>query len=208
MNGRYIYSLYDLKTGALLHRGTPKELVEMGLYTREDSVSNGYNKQKRSTSGKLRRWRMEREAVPRKPGEEQAASQKTVWKYKLYGEDGQLLQEGTGAELAAQGVIPCVQTAANWYKAGQAKAHGFYHITREPVEVWVAHNAPAVRKALPTAPKPEPKRPMPKLRGIENPTKLQLDVHDLCCYNAAARKAGRKELSYGYWKAAGAPARP
>ena len=37
---------------------------------------------------------------------------------------------------------------------------------------------------------------------------LQEDVHALCRYNAAARKWGRKELSYGYWAAAGKPEVP
>ena len=53
-----------------------------------------------------------------------------------------------------------------------------------------------------------PKKSRPPITGIEKPDELQRDVHELCLYNAAARKAGKKELSYGYWAAAGKPEAP
>ena len=45
-------------------------------------------------------------------------------------------------------------------------------------------------------------------RRIKDPTPLDYDVHDLMTYNAIAQKEGRPELTYGYWAAAGKPARP
>lgn len=56
--------------------------------------------------------------------------------------------------------------------------------------------------------KAKPKKSRPPITGIEKPDELQRDVHELCLYNAAARKAGKKELSYGYWAAAGKPEAP
>mgnify|MGYP006911234123 FL=1 len=53
---------------------------------------------------------------------------------------------------------------------------------------------------------PAPK--LPVLRKIKDPTPLDYDVHDLMTYNAIAKKEGRPELTYGYWAAAGKPARP
>ena len=58
-------------------------------------------------------------------------------------------------------------------------------------------------------PKPKSKKPkLPVLRRIKDPTPLDYDVHDLMIYNAIAKKEGRPELTYGYWAAAGKPARP
>ena len=58
-------------------------------------------------------------------------------------------------------------------------------------------------------PKPKSKKPkLPVLRKIKDPTPLDYDVHDLMTYNAIAKKEGRPELTYGYWAAAGKPARP
>ena len=53
-----------------------------------------------------------------------------------------------------------------------------------------------------------PKKSRPPITGIEKPDELQRAVHELCLYNAAVRKAGKKELSYGYWAAAGKPEAP
>lgn len=132
MSKRYIYSLYDAKTGELLHRGTPTELVEAGLFPDRDRICSDYHHQKRT---------------------------KNPYKWK---------------------------------------------IQREEVK-------PKAEKAKPAAARPAKQEKAPKkkvaevIRGIEKPDALQLDVHVLCLYNAAARKAGRKELSYGYWAAAGRP---
>ena len=48
------------------------------------------------------------------------------------------------------------------------------------------------------------KKPQPKAKpGEKDETPLQRDVHRMCLYNKAALKAGKKELQYGYWAAAG-----
>lgn len=39
-----------------------------------------------------------------------------------------------------------------------------------------------------------------RLRKIKDPTPLDYDVHDLMTYNAIAKKEGRPELTYGYWR--------
>lgn len=68
----------------------------------------------------------------------------------------------------------------------------------------VGQNNARGEKADCAAKKPE----RPVLRKIKDPTPLDYDVHDLMTYNAIARKEGRPELTYGYWAAAGKPARP
>lgn len=64
----YIYSLYDPQTNKLLHRGTPEQLVERGLYKRKGAVSSAYRVQVEGARPK--RYRIERE---RKYPEERAA---------------------------------------------------------------------------------------------------------------------------------------
>lgn len=68
----------------------------------------------------------------------------------------------------------------------------------------VGQNNARGEKADCAAKKPE----RPVLRKIKDPTPLDYDVHDLMTYNAIAKKEGRPELTYGYWAAAGKPARP
>lgn len=46
-------------------------------------------------------------------------------------------------------------------------------------------NAPGARNSV-------PKKSRPPITGIEKPDELQRDVHELCLYNAAARKAAKK----------------
>lgn len=53
------------------------------------------------------------------------------------------------------------------------------------------------------------KKPQPKAKPEgKDETPLQRDVHRMCLYNKAALKAGKKELQYGYWAAAGKPEAP
>lgn len=55
----------------------------------------------------------------------------------------------------------------------------------------------------------ERKLPQPKAKPEgKDETPLQRDVHRMCLYNKAALKAGKKELQYGYWAAAGKPEAP
>ena len=76
-----------------------------------------------------------------------------------------------------------------------------YSLTRKRIRRGVLCNAPGARSSV-------PKKSRPPITGIEKPDELQRDVHELCLYNAAARKAGKKELSYGYWAAEGKPEAP
>lgn len=75
---------------------------------------------------------------------------------------------------------------------------------RKEVRQVSMHNAKSAKPPRPKSKKPK----LPVLRGIKDPTPLDYDVHDLITYNALAKKEGRPELTYGYWAAAGKPARP
>lgn len=128
----YIYSLYDPLTNKLLYSGTPKQLVEWGLYKRKGAVSAAYRVQVEGARPK--RYRIERE------------------------------------------------------RADAQEAAARHHKPRE---------------------KPQPKKPQPKAKPEgKDETPLQRDVHRMCLYNKAALKAGKKELQYGYWAAAGKPEAP
>lgn len=128
----YIYSLYDPLTNKLLYSGTPKQLVEWGLYKRKGAVNAAYRVQVEGARPK--RYRIERE------------------------------------------------------RADAQEAAARHHKPRE---------------------KPQPKKPQPKAKPEgKDETPLQRDVHRMCLYNKAALKAGKKELQYGYWAAAGKPEAP
>lgn len=66
MSAHYVYRLYDPKTGALLHEGTPTELVAKGLFPDRDRLQSEYMRQKKTVK-KPRIWRIERESGPRRP---------------------------------------------------------------------------------------------------------------------------------------------
>ena len=81
-----------------------------------------------------------------------------------------------------------------------------YRIERERADAQqaaVRHHKP---REKPQPKERQPKKPQPKEKADETP--LQQDVHRMCLYNEAARKAGCKELQYGYWAAAGKPEAP
>ena len=63
MSAHYVYRLYDPKTGALLHEGTPTELVAAGLFPDRDRLQSEYMRQKKTVK-KPRIWRIEREKRP------------------------------------------------------------------------------------------------------------------------------------------------
>lgn len=207
MGMHYVYRLYDAKSGALLHEGTPTELVAKGLFPDRDRLQSEYMRQKKTVK-KPRIWRIEREKLPPAATKTQL---REVWEYTLYTADGSQAAKGTAAELVEQGILGCTQTVVNWIRQGCCPARGFAKVTREKVRRGVVQrnvvgfNKPSKAEQCRT-PAPKPKKAAAGvIRGIEKPDALQLDVHALCLYNATARKAGRKELSYGYWKAAGAP---
>ena len=108
---------------------------------------------------------------------------RTLNVYTCYDAAGNVMGEGTSRELWEAGVFGD-DTGAYYACAEGQKARG--------------------EKADCAAKKPE----RPVLRKIKDPTPLDYDVHDLMTYNAIAKKEGRPELTYGYWAAAGKPARP
>lgn len=148
-----------------------------------------------------------------------------VYKYRLTDPDsGKVLYEGTAADLAAQGVVRAEKILPTLWRDQQRqhKRRGKHRwdITREKVEVAYSRKAYKVRlkpkktenarakpkmTALPV-PKPAPRIRLKKY--LEKPDPLQLDVRELEGYNAKARERGKKELSYGYWEAAGKPTEP
>ena len=202
MNWRY--KLISPKTGEVLYEGTPAELVEQGVYKTEAGICASYLRQQRGR--KPVRWKIERENVTAT-----VVVQRKLPVYKCWAADGRLLAEGTGQELAQKGFFPQRQTASQLYR--RKKAYGdVAYITQElqprPVQCW-SEAAQEKREQ-----KPEPKKEPPKENAAgrvpkcPDPTPLQRDVHDLIVYNAAAKKLHRRELSYGYWAAAGKPEEP
>lgn len=201
---QYIYSLYDAKTGALRAKGTPQELMEQGYYNRAESVCTGYAHQKKKKA-KPKKWRLEREEKQPKPKAEPdhrtGTQMREVWFYSMFDADGNLLHEGTAAELVEKGLFKNTQTVTNVFYAGHCRPQGIYSLTRKGIRRGVLCNAPGARSSV-------PKKSRPPITGIEKPDELQRAVHELCLYNAAVRKAGKKELSYGYWAAEGKPEAP
>ena len=99
---------------------------------------------------------------------------------------GEVLAKGTAGELEASGIVPKGYHTSEWAKhENQKRRNRKYAISFE---------------------ERQPERSV--LRKIKDPTPLDYDVHDLILYNAIAKKEGRPELTYGYWAAAGKPARP
>lgn len=184
MSAHYVYRLYDPKTGALLHEGTPTELVAAGLFPDRDRLQSEYMRQKKTVK-KPRIWRIEREKRP------------------------------PAAELVEQVFFDCTQKAANWARKGCCPARGIAKLTREKVRRSIVQRNAAGAKKLPKAEqhrapasKPQKKAAKGVIPKIKDPDALQLDVHALCGYNAAARKRGLPELSYGVWAARGKPEIP
>lgn len=205
MTERYIYSLYDAKTGCLLGSGTPQQLAAQGWYNKAESVYSAYNHQKRRNN-KPKKWRLERKALPKKevrkkPEHGPGSQSREVWFYSMFDADRELMHEGTARQLVEKGLFKDIQTVTNVFYAGHCRPQGIYSLTRKKVRQDVPCKAPGTKSGV-----PEKRRP--PITCIEKPDALQRDVHDLCLYNAAARKAGKKELSYGYWADAGKPEAP
>lgn len=206
MTERYIYSLYDAKTGCLLGSGTPQQLTAQGWYKKAESVYSAYNHQKKRNN-KPRKWRLERRPLPKKEKEPECRAHRTpgsqsreVWFYCMFDAAGNLVHEGTARQLVEKGLFKDTQSVANAFYAGHCRPQGIC-LTRKKVRQDVPCKAPGTKSGV-----PEKRRP--PIACIEKPDALQRDVHDLCLYNAAARKAGKKELSYGYWADAGKPEAP
>ncbi len=204
---KYIYTVYDAKTGEYVAKGTAAQLAGKGIFKDAGSVSTCYLSNRKTE--KPRRWRMERVEAPRRGADEPQKAgtpQRRVYIYTVWDMAGKLLGEGTAQELAAKGIFGGISTVRDVYRRG-GKSERFG--VGKMIRWWEVRPCPAkpYKRRGPNR-RPEEKPELCKLCKILNPTPLQLDVHDLCLYNRKARKRGRPELSYGGWAAKGKPAEP
>lgn len=126
--------------------------------------------------------------------------------YSLYDpQTNKLLYRGTPEQLVKAGLYKRKNAVSAAYRVQVEGARPRrYRIERERADA----EAAAARHHKPQE-KPQPKKPQPKAKPEgKDETPLQRDVQRMCLYNEAALKAGKKELQYGYWAAAGKPEAP
>ena len=126
--------------------------------------------------------------------------------YSLYDpQTNKLLYSGTPEQLVKAGLYKRKNSVSAAYRVQVEGARPRrYRTERERADA----EAAAARHHKPQE-KPQPKKPQPKAKPEgKDETPLQRDVHRMCLYNEAALKAGKKELQYGYWAAAGKPEAP
>ena len=203
---KYIYTVYDAKTGDFVAKGTAAQLAGKGLFKDAGTVSTCYRSCQKTD--KPRRWRMERaEAaapMPEPVPTADNAKQRRVYWYRAWNSAGELLGEGTAMELVALGVFGSETTVHESYRrGGKNERRGVAKMDRK-TDVRPCHRRPPKKKP---AVKPDD-RSDERLCRIADPTPLQRDVRDLCRYNRKARKMGHPELSYGGWAVKGKPAEP
>ena len=121
--------------------------------------------------------------------------------YSLYDpQTSKLLYSGTPEQLVERGLYKRKGAVSSAYRVQVEGARPKrYRIERERAD---AAESNAYCHKVKEKPKPQPKP------AREDETPLQRDVHRMCLYNEAALKAGKKELQYGYWAAAGKPEAP
>ena len=121
--------------------------------------------------------------------------------YSLYDpQTSKLLYRGTPEQLVKAGLYKRKGAVSSAYRVQVEGARPKrYRIERERAD---AAESTAYCHKVKEKPKPQPKP------AREDETPLQRDVHRMCLYNEAALKAGKKELQYGYWAAAGKPEAP
>ncbi len=121
--------------------------------------------------------------------------------YSLYDpQTSKLLYSGTPEQLVKAGLYKRKGAVSSAYRVQLEGARPKrYRIERERAD---AAESTAYCHKVKEKPKPQPKP------AREDETPLQRDVHRMCLYNEAALKAGKKELQYGYWAAAGKPEAP
>lgn len=61
---RYLYTLYDAKTGELAHKGTPAQLIADGVFNSSEEAARAWGRQHLNGIAP-RKWRVEREKVER-----------------------------------------------------------------------------------------------------------------------------------------------
>ncbi len=203
---KYIYTVYDAKTGDFVAKGTAAQLAGKGLFKDAGTVSTCYRSCQKTD--KPRRWRMERaEAAAPMPEPVPTADntqQRRVYWYRAWNAAGELLGEGTAMDLVALGVFGSETTVHESYRrGGKNERRGVAKMDRK-TDVRPCHRRPPKKKP---AVKPDD-RADERLCRIADPTPLQRDVRDLCRYNRKARKMGHPELSYGGWAVKEKPAEP
>lgn len=203
---KYIYTVYDAKTGDFVAKGTAAQLAGKGLFKDAGTVSTCYRSNRKTD--KPRRWRMERaEAAAPMPEPVPTADntqQRRVYWYRAWNAAGELLGEGTAMDLVALGVFGSETTVHESYRrGGKNERRGVAKMDRK-TDVRPCHCRPPKKKP---AVKPDD-RADERLCRIADPTPLQRDVRDMCRYNREARKMGHPELSYGGWAVKGKPAEP
>lgn len=202
---KYIYTVYDAKTGDFVAKGTAAQLAGKGLFKDAGTVSTCYRSNRKTD--KPRRWRMERaEAAAPMPEPVPTAEntqQRRVYWYRAWNAAGELLGEGTAMDLVALGVFGSETTVhESFRRGGKNERRGVAKMDRKTEVLPCSRRLPKKKPAVKPADRAdEPCR-------IANPTPLQRDVHDLCIYNRKARKQGKPELSYGGWAVKGKPAEP
>ena len=202
---KYLYKLYSILDGTLIAEGTSAQLAGKGLFPDTNAVATSYNANKRSKNPV--RYRMERVPyVPKEkaaePAKKPAGRKQMLYVYSLFDAAGKLLGKGTARELIDAGLMANTSSVSYAYvHGGVNEKWGVARMTRrleervvEPKDAKDVQNRTSYRKT--------------KLKGIPDPTPLQWDVHDLIVYNKLAEKAGKPELSYGFWAAKGKPERP
>lgn len=128
--------------------------------------------------------------------------------YSLYDpQTSKLLYRGTPEQLVERGLYKRKGAVSSAYRVQVEGARPKkWRIERERAD---AAESTARHHEHKEKPEPPVKKPQPKAKPEEKErTPLQRDMHRMCLYNKAALKAGKKELQYGYWAAAGKPEDP
>lgn len=200
-----LYTVKDYQTGEVLAKGTAGELEASGIVPRGYHTSEWAKHE--NNRMRDRKYNISSELLHPEDSPRRGEKGRVMNVYTCYDAAGNVMGEGTSRELWEAGVFGDDDGAYYAYnqQGGRCIKRGIAKMTcRKEVRQVSMHNA---RSEKP--PKPKSKRPkLPVRRRIKDPTPLDYDVHDLMTYNAIAKKEGRPELTYGYWAAAGKPARP
>lgn len=199
-----LYTVKDYLTGEVLAKGTAGELEASGIVPKGYHTSEWAKHENNRMRG--RKYNISSELLHPEDSPRQGEKGRVMNVYTCYDAAGNVMGEGTSRELWEAGVFSNDNGAYYAYnhQSGRCIKRGIAKMTCRKEMRKVGQNNARGEKADCTAKKPE----RPVLRKIKDPTPLDYDVHDLILYNAIARKEGRPELTYGYWAAAGKPARP
>lgn len=192
-----LYTVTDCQTGEVLAKGTAGELEASGIVPKGYHTSEWAKRENNRMRG--RKYNISSELLHPEDSPRQGEKGRVMNVYTCYDAAGNVLGEGTSRELWEAGVFGDDNGAYYAYnqQGGRCIKRGIAKMTcRKEVRQVSMHNARSEKPKLPV------------LRRIKDPTPLDYDVHDLMTYNAIAKKEGRPELTYGYWAAAGKPARP